>query len=193
MAKPACIAACLTAVLTLSASCERQDSAAAPAPTPPNNILVSIDSLRADHVGCYGYGQPTSPTIDRLAAEGVRFVNAVSTSSWTLPAHAAMFTGMYNSAHGIVETGMRLADGHLTLAEQLSAGGYSTIGLFSGPHLHPTFGLAQGFNEYFNCTGSKPRSTIARSSSSCTCGTCTTTTFHPAATSRCSIPTIAEP
>jgi arylsulfatase A-like enzyme len=137
--------------MTLAGACERMDGGAAGAPSQPNIILVSIDSLRADHLGCYGYERPTSPTIDRLAAEGVRFDNAISTSSWTLPAHAAMFTGLYNSAHAIVDTGMRLADEHLTLAEQLSAGGYATVGFFGGPHLHPTFGLAQGFGEYVNC------------------------------------------
>ena len=51
----------------------------------PNIVLVSIDSLRADHLGCYGYAKATSPGIDRLAAEGVRFANAIATSSWTLP------------------------------------------------------------------------------------------------------------
>jgi len=145
------IVAYLFVFLAVSGGCENKDEAATRASQQPNIILVSIDSLRADHLGCYGYERPTSPTIDRLAAEGVRFDNAISTSSWTLPAHAAMFTGLYNSAHAIVDTGMRLADEHLTLAEQLSAGGYATAGFFGGPHLHPTFGLAQGFAEYFNC------------------------------------------
>ena len=151
MPKRPSIAAYLFIILAVSGGCENKDDAATRAPQPPNIILVSIDSLRADHLGCYGYERPTSPTIDRLAAEGVRFDNAISPSSWTLPAHAAMFTGLYNSAHAIVDTGMRLADEHLTLAEQLSAGGYATVGFFGGPHLHPTFGLAQGFAEYFNC------------------------------------------
>ena len=55
----------------------------------PDVLVISIDSLRPDHLSCYGYPQPTSPTIDRLAAEGVRFETAVSWSSWTVPAHAA--------------------------------------------------------------------------------------------------------
>jgi arylsulfatase A-like enzyme len=117
----------------------------------PNLLLVTIDSLRPDHLGCYGYARDTSPVIDRLAREGVRFAAAVSTTSWTLPAHAALFTGMYDSAHGLVDNGLSLADGHRTLAEELSAHGYETAGFFGGPYLHPTFGLAQGFDHYQSC------------------------------------------
>ena len=82
-------------------------------------IIVSIDTLRYDHLGCYGYPWPTSPTIDRLAARGVRFENAVSTTSWTLPAHAAMFTGLYDSTHGAFDNDRRLGDENVTLAETL--------------------------------------------------------------------------
>ena len=118
---------------------------------PPNIVLVSIDSLRPDHLGSYGYGKPTSPTIDRLASEGVRFASAVSTTSWTLPSHAALFTGLADSAHGLVDNGLRLAEQHVTLAEALGAAGYATAGFFGGPYLHPTFGLAQGFETYHSC------------------------------------------
>ena len=88
----------------------------------PDIILISIDSLRPDHLGCYGYRQPTSPTIDGLAGGGVQFENAISTTSWTLPAHAALFTGLYDSAHGLVDNGQRLAENHVTLAEVLDQG-----------------------------------------------------------------------
>src|SRR5690349_16782832 len=63
----------------------------------PDIVLVSIDSLRSDHLGCYGYRRPTSPTIDALARRGVRCDAAISTTSWTLPAHAAMFTGLFDT------------------------------------------------------------------------------------------------
>jgi arylsulfatase A-like enzyme len=86
-----------------------------------------------------------------LAREGTRFENAVSTTSWTLPAHAAMFTGLQDSVHGLVDNGLRLADGHLTLAEILHREGYDTAGFFVGPYLHPTFGVAQGFDVYESC------------------------------------------
>lgn len=117
----------------------------------PDVVLVSIDSLRADHLGAYGYARPTSPTIDRIAASGVRFDQAISTTSWTLPAHAALFTGLYDSAHGLVDNGQRMADAHVTLAEVLRDHGYHTAGFFGAPYLHPTFGLGQGFDVYQNC------------------------------------------
>lgn len=117
----------------------------------PNIVLVSIDSLRHDHLGCYGYGRETSPRIDTLAEQGARFECAVSTSSWTLPAHAALFTGMFDSTHGLVDNGLRLAPEHKTLAEELKARGYHTAGFFGGPYLHPVFGLGDGFDVYQSC------------------------------------------
>jgi arylsulfatase A-like enzyme len=126
-------------------------STAARATERPDIVLVSIDSLRHDHLGCYGYPKDTSPTIDALAAEGVRFSNAVSTTSWTLPSHAALFTGLYDSSHGVVDNGLRLGDEHVTLAEVLQDAGYQTAGFYGGPYLHPTFGFGQGFETYQSC------------------------------------------
>jgi arylsulfatase len=127
-------------------------SAGAPAaPELPSIVLVSIDSLRADALGCGGSARDTSPFLDELAARGVRFANAVSTTSWTLPAHAALFTGLWDSTHGLVDNGLRLSDDHLTLAELLRARGYATAGFYGGPYLHPTFGLAQGFEQWTSC------------------------------------------
>ncbi len=123
---------------------------------PPNILFVSIDSLRYDHVGCYGYPFPTSPTIDRLAREGVRFQNALSSTSWTLPAHAAMFTGLSDSTHGLVDNGLRLDPKHRTLAEELSKAGYRTAGFYGGPYLHPVFGLGDGFDVYESCMTQVP-------------------------------------
>jgi arylsulfatase A-like enzyme len=131
----------------------------APRPEPPNVILISIDSLRPANLGCYGYERDTSPFIDSLAAAGLRFENAVSTTSWTLPAHAAMFTGLNDSAHGLVDNGQRLGEGHVTLAEVLKQNGYSTAGFFGGPYLHPTFGLSQGFDTYQSCMTTTPDET----------------------------------
>ncbi len=124
----------------------------------PDILLISIDSLRPDHLGCYGYARPTSPIIDKLAAEGVRCASAVSTTSWTLPAHAAMFTGLVDSTHGLVDNGLSLGDEHRTLAEVLKANGYDTAGFFGGPYLHPTFGLSQGFDHYQSCMTALPDS-----------------------------------
>src|SRR6187549_1983720 len=77
--------------------------------TLPDIVLVSIDSLRPDHLACYGYQAPTSPNIDVIAAAGVRCELALSTTSWTLPAHAALFTGLCDSTHGLVTNGQRLS------------------------------------------------------------------------------------
>ena len=145
----------LVAATLLSSSCGSSSSAPTPQ-TRPDIILISIDSLRPDHLGCYGYKRNTSPTIDRLAREGVRFVNAVSTTSWTLPAHAALFTGLYDSAHGVVNIDDQLADEHLTMAEILRNSGYQTVGFYGGPFLHPTYGLDQGFDAYFSCMTKVP-------------------------------------
>ena len=122
----------------------------------PNVILVSIDSLRADYVGCYGYRRDTTPFLDSLAEGGVRFENAISTTSWTLPSHAAMFTGLNDSTHGLVDNGFSLNTDHVTLAETLGRAGYTTAGFFGGPYLHPTFGVGQGFDHYESCMGTTP-------------------------------------
>jgi len=115
-------------------------------------LLISIDTLRNDHLHCYGYPRDTSPNIDRLAAEGVLFENNVSSTSWTLPAHAALFTSLPDSVHGCVDTDRRLSPSLVTLAERFKAAGYQTVGFFSGPYLHPAFGLGQGFDLYEDCT-----------------------------------------
>ena len=146
---------CPALVLVLGAACaesaEPAPRVSAAPPGAPNILLVSIDSLRPDHLGCYGYGKPTSPFIDSLAAEGLLFENALSTTSWTLPAHAALFTGLRDSVHGLVDNGRSLNAEHSTLAEVLSAGGYRTAGFYGGPYLHPVFGVGQGFETYVNC------------------------------------------
>jgi arylsulfatase A-like enzyme len=127
-----------------TASCGRDDP-----PRRLNVVLISIDMLRPDHLGCHGYARDTSPAIDRLAREGVRFAQHISSAPWTLPAHAAMFTSVPDSVHGVVDPiGTALAPGFVTLAERLSAAGYATGGVFAGPYLHPAFGLAQGFDRY---------------------------------------------
>ena len=121
-------------------------------PDGPNVILISIDSLRADHVGCYGYKRQTTPNLDQFAREGARFAQHVSSSSWTLPAHAAMFTSTVDSVHGCVEaTGTALNPGFTTLAERFQDAGYATGGFYGGPYLHEVFGLGQGFDEYVYC------------------------------------------
>lgn len=120
--------------------------------SPPDVLFISIDSLRADHVGAYGYGRPTTPTIDSLAASGALFENAFSTTSWTLPSHTAMLTGLVDRAHGVTAPKRTLGPGIPTLAKAFAEAGYRTVGLYSGPFLHPQFGLSRGFDEYIDCT-----------------------------------------
>jgi arylsulfatase A-like enzyme len=142
---PALVA--VISVILLASGCSREHSK----PTGPNIILVSIDSLRAANLGAYGYERDTTPFIDSLANRGVRFENTISTTSWTLPAHAALFTGLYDSTHGVVDNGRKLEDRFVTLAELLQGLGYETAGFFGGPYLHPVFGLDQGFDLYQSC------------------------------------------
>ncbi|HUU84147.1 MAG TPA: sulfatase [Phycisphaerae bacterium] len=118
----------------------------------PNVVLISVDTLRPDHLGCYGYRRDTSPNIDGLAAEGALFENTVSSTSWTLPAHAALFTGLVDTVHGCLDTNRPLSHTATTVAEVLRSAGYATAGFFSGPYLHPVFGLGQGFDVYVDCS-----------------------------------------
>jgi len=108
-------------------------------------ITLVLDSLRRDHVGCYGYGRPT-PNIDRLAHEGVLFTNATSVSSWSLPSYVSMLTGLEPDAHGVNSDLCVLPQGPKTLPEVLSASGFLT-GLFSAnPFLGKIYGTSRGFN-----------------------------------------------
>lgn len=124
-------------------------------PERPNIILISIDTLRADHLSCYGYrsksGQRTSPAMDALAGQGVRFGNAHSTTSWTLPSHLALMTGLPDQLHGVQHDRLRLDPNRKMLAERLTEAGYVCAGFFGGPYLDPFFGFGRGFAQYTNC------------------------------------------
>lgn len=117
----------------------------------PNVILISIDTLRADHLGCYGYPQDTTPNLDRLAAEGMRFDRVHSTTSWTLPAHVSLMTGLPNELHDVRHDTIRLDPAREMLAEQFKRAGYKTAGFFGGTYLGEDYGFAQGFDRYENC------------------------------------------
>jgi arylsulfatase A-like enzyme len=125
------------------------------APPRPNILLVSIDSLRADHVHAYGYGPETSPAIDRLAREGVLFRTAVSPTSWTLPAHLSLFTGLTPQQHGVVADDQRLRDDAPLLSEVLWRKGYTTVGFVSAPYLDSAYGFDRGFEHYDDYTIAK--------------------------------------
>ncbi len=125
----------------------------------PNVLLVTLDTTRPDRLGCYGHADATTPNLDRFAETGVLYERAYSTSSWTLPSHASLFTGLLPMQHGAQSTpkgaarqlgyGVRpLAESFTTLAEVLGAAGYRTAGVVGGPALSRELGMAQGFERY---------------------------------------------
>jgi len=121
-----------------------------PAPPPPNLVLISIDSLRADRLGCYGAERDTSPAIDALCRSGVRFLQAVAPTSWTLPSHVTLLTGLPIQSHRVVHQEVRIDPARRLLAEHLSGLGYRTAGFVSAPFLHAFYGFDRGFGTYLN-------------------------------------------
>ncbi len=116
---------------------------------PERVVLVTIDTLRADHVGCYGAAQATTPTLDALAARGARFETAISPAPLTLPSHATLFTALDPPEHGVRNNGAyRLRDEVPTLAERMHAGGFASAAFVSAFVLDRRFGLARGFDPY---------------------------------------------
>ncbi len=115
------------------------------APRRPSVILVSIDTLRADHLGLYGYERDTSPFLDRWAQRSIVFERAFTPAAWTLSAHMSMLTGLYPEQHGVIEGDLALAPEVPLLAEHLLRAGYRTIGLYQPTWVHPRHGFERGF------------------------------------------------
>jgi tetratricopeptide (TPR) repeat protein len=111
-------------------------------------ILISVDTLRADHLGCYGYKAQRTPNIDRLASGGTLFSQVSAQVPLTLPSHASLFTARYPSRTGVKDNGEKLAPGAVTLAQQFKAIGYRTAAFIGGFPLDRRFGLGQGFDVY---------------------------------------------
>jgi arylsulfatase A-like enzyme/Tfp pilus assembly protein PilF len=125
----------------------RMSSARSVAPT--NILLITIDTLRADHVGAYGYTPAATPTLDALARRGLRFNQAITVAPLTLPAHASLMTGTFPGYHGVRDNGAFVLDnGQTTLAEVLHARGYRTGAFVAAFVLDRRWGLHQGFDEY---------------------------------------------
>lgn len=123
----------------------------------PNVILVVLDTVRADHLGCYGYERPTSPNIDAFARTATRHTRALSSAPWTVPSHASMFTGKPPFMHGAHTVAVKrrrnnvmpLHRNHVTLAEALSAEGYETAAFVGNvAYLARVWRLDQGFETY---------------------------------------------
>jgi arylsulfatase A-like enzyme len=115
---------------------------------PHGIILISLDTLRADHLGTYGYRRNTSPSIDAFAKESVVFENAVVQAPNTLPSHMSIMTSLYPSSHEVGRQSFPLADEHLTLAELLGEGGYQTAAFTDGGFVSKIFGFDHGFDIY---------------------------------------------
>lgn len=128
-------------LLTLPAGC---------GPRPPDRVLlVSIDTLRADHVGCYGATRAHTPQMDEIGARGVRFAATLSPAPLTLPAHVSLMTALDPPAHGVRHNSIyRLNEKIPTLAERMREAGFATAAFVGAVVLDPRFGLARGFDHY---------------------------------------------
>ena len=122
---------------------------ARPWETRPDLVVFLADTFRADNLACYGGDPRLTPNLDRFAAGSVRFQRAWSTSTWTLPSHAAMFASLYPYQSGVLTERTSLAPGAETVAERLRAAGYRTGAVTDHAFVSSTFGLAQGF-EWFD-------------------------------------------
>ena len=114
----------------------------------PNIIIISLITMRADHLSSYGYHLETSPSIDELAGSGAIFENAISPSPLAQPSHAGILTGKYIARNGVIYEGSKLADSETTLAEILGAKGYNTAAFIGRSQLKAEFGFDQGFMTY---------------------------------------------
>ena len=114
----------------------------------PNVLLISMDTTRADHLSVYGYERETSPSLRDLAAQGMLFEIAYSSSATTAPSHASLFTSLAPVSHGVVKNGRPLGAEFDTLAELLGGAGYETAAVVSSYVLSEHFGFAQGFTHF---------------------------------------------
>ena len=124
-----------------------------PADDAPNIILVSLDTLRPDHLKSYGYSRETSPHLDALLRDGVTFRKTISTAPSTLRAHMSLFTGLNNNRHQVYTTDSRLHDKIPTLTEFLRDRGYTTCALTGGGRVSARFGFDRGFDRYLESSG----------------------------------------
>jgi arylsulfatase A-like enzyme len=114
----------------------------------PAVIVIIIDTVRADHLGCYGYGRETSPNIDAFSKECIVFRNAITTAPWTTPAIASMFTGQFPRVLGYKDEAVVVDDKALCLAEIFRNNGYATAGVVSHVYVSATLGFGQGFDSF---------------------------------------------
>ncbi len=123
-------------------------AACAEGPYRPDVVILSIDSLSREALPGYGGEGANAPTLERLASRSLRFANAYSTASWTLPAHASLLTGLYPDRHGATDPRVLLAAELPRLAPQLREAGYSTVAFTDGAYLDWRYGFGPGFERY---------------------------------------------
>jgi len=140
----AALAAAIAASIWFGVSIARRDSR-------PNVLIITVDTLRADHLGSYGYAGAQTPALDALAARGLRFEQATTVAPLTLPAHSSLMTGTFPAFHGVRDNGgYYLGEDQATLAKTLKARGYRTGGFVSAFVLDGRWGIGQGFDRYFD-------------------------------------------
>lgn len=145
---PKALLCCLCA-LSAVVSCQRPREPAPQSLRPFNIVVITIDTLRPDHLHCYGYGKIETPTLDRLAQNGVLFENGVTQTPLTPPSHASMFTGLNPPSHKVRNTGgFVLSPSTPTLASLLQSKGWDTAAFISSAVLKKRFGFEHGFAIY---------------------------------------------
>jgi arylsulfatase A-like enzyme len=116
----------------------------------PNILIIVMDTVRQDHLSCYGYPRETTPTLVNLAKESKVYYNAYSTSSWTNPAHASLFTGLYPITHKTTQKSWQMSHNLTSLAEVLRNKGFETFGIVENPMLGKHNNFNQGFSRYYS-------------------------------------------
>ena len=120
---------------------------APPPDGPPNFVLISLDTLRPDSLGCYGGAQERTPVLDRVCEEGTVYLDAVANAPWTLPSHVSLLTGRYPRNHGVKNVGKRVPETVPMLQEVLGAAGYATAAIIGSAKLGGRYGVDRGFQD----------------------------------------------
>lgn len=123
----------------------------------PDIILIVLDTQRVDRLGCYGYERDITPHLDKFARESALFTQAISPAQWTIPSHGSLFTGLYPTAHQLLQSSQSLSPDWPHMAEVLSAAGYQTIGFCNNPLVGIlNNGFKRGFQRFYNYGGAIP-------------------------------------
>ncbi len=116
----------------------------------PNILFIVMDTVNAKHMSLYGYDRDTTPNLNKFSENAVVFENAIAPNSWSLPSHTSFFTGRYVSTHGTTKLNQLISYDELTIAEILRDNGYNTIGIVANTYCKAKYGIAQGFNYYYD-------------------------------------------